>query len=136
MTWAPTVLQKLVFDTLSADATLLDLLGGQARVYDTVPQGVAYPYVSIKVKPFTARDNQSWRGWTARLQVNVWNNVPSDKSVQDIQKRIDELLHDKEDNLNGWNNLSFRIVSVDILDEPDGKTKHGVQIFNVLLGEA
>ena len=41
--WA---LQQSIFATLSADTPLLALLGG-ARIYDDVPQGAAFPYLTF-----------------------------------------------------------------------------------------
>ena len=46
-------LQRAVHATLAADTVVLNLLGG-ARVYDDVPRGAAFPYVSLAA--FTARD--------------------------------------------------------------------------------
>lgn len=141
MTWAMTEAQKTVFETLSEDATLVALLGGtlvtDTRIYDSVPDQRVYPYVTIQMKPMNDRGNHDWEGVGIKYQINVWYRAPGqgDLKVQQIQERIDFLLHKQEICIEGWNIIVHRRETVDILDDPDGRTKHGVQIFNLMLGE-
>lgn len=46
MTSATLELQKAVFDTLTANETLVGLLG-EARIYDHAPANVAFPYITF-----------------------------------------------------------------------------------------
>jgi hypothetical protein len=143
MTWAPEQTQKSIYETLTADAALMALLlttvGGAQKVFDHIPDNSPYPYVSLRIKPMTDRANESWDGVQINVQIDVWYQYSGlgDLKVQQIQKRIDELLHDNNTMcIDGWNIVSFRRQTVTILDEPDGRTKHGVQIFNLFLGGA
>lgn len=140
MTWAPTELQKVIYDTLSADAALQTLLGTtplNPKIYDSVPDQKSYPYVTMQIKPMADRGNHDWDGVGFNYQINVWYQAPGqgDLKVQQIQSRIDELLHKQDICVEGWNIIAHRRSTVDILDEPDGRTKHGVQIFKIFLGE-
>lgn len=149
MTWAPQESQKSIYETLTADTTLATLLGATVsdkRIFDFVPQNQAYPYVTMAIKPMSDRGNQTLEGVEIAYQINVWHQPGTsvvsggptgrgDKTVQEIQNRIDQLLHRQDICIDGWNIISHRRSTVDILDEPDGVTKHGVQIFNLLLGE-
>lgn len=140
MTWAMTEAQKTIFETLSQDAALQTLLGttpSQPKVYDSVPDNEPYPFVKIAIKPMSDRANHDWDGVQFQYQVDVWYRAPGqgDLKVQQIQQRIDELLHNQDICIDGWNVVVHRRSTVDILDEPDGRTKHGVQIFKLFLGE-
>lgn len=141
MTWAPTETQKAIYDLLVADSSLQTLLSGtpeDPKIYDSVPDKKAYPYVTMQIKPMDNRDNESWDGVGINYQINVWYQGPGqgDLKVQQIQARIDQLLNKQDICIDGWNVTAHNRVTVDILDEPDNRTKHGVQIFKLFLGEA
>jgi hypothetical protein len=147
-TWAPQETQKEIFELLGNDATLVGLLGGTVygagpvhgdpKVYDLVPNETEYPYVSMDISPFNDRGNHTKEGWECEFQINVFYRAPGrgKKQVQLIQKRIDELLHQSEICIEGWNNLGCRRLMADILTEDDNVTLHGIQRFKILLGEA
>lgn len=136
MSWAPTELQISVYNVLSNDSALTTLLGGAGKIFDHVPDSSPYPYVKMAVKPLTDRGNESWDGVNVEVKLSVWYQAAGlgDLKVQQIQKRIDELLHNVSISINGWNIIAGRRKSVDIMDQPDGRTKHGLQLFNYLLG--
>jgi len=139
MTWAPQESQIALFNKLNGDATLTSLIGAN-RIFDHVPQNQAFPFIQIEVKPFEDRGNYTFEGLKADLFVHVWYQPGSastgrgDKQVQLIQKRVDELLHKKELPVVGWSTLLLRRSLIDILTDPDGVTKHGVQQFKLFLG--
>ena len=137
MTWAPLEAQKTIYTTLETDTSLRTLLGGAAKVFDHVPDNTAYPYVVISQMPFQDRGNHTSEGLQSEFQVTVWYRAPGrgNKGVQDIQKRIDELLHLQELCIDGWNTLLCRRSIIDILTDDDNVTKQGIQRFRLLLGE-
>lgn len=140
MTWPMTESQKTIYSTLANDAALQTLLGtttSNPKIYDHVPDEKTYPYVKISIKPMQDRGNQEYEGVQFQYQIDVWNQGinQGDLKVQQIQARIDELLHKKDICIDGWNIVVHRRSTIDILDEPDGRTKHGIQIFNLFLGE-
>jgi len=140
MTWAPTELQKTIYETLSQDTALQTLLGTtplNPKVYDHVPDNQPFPFVRMSIKPMSDRANHDWDGVSFSYTIDTWVQAPNqgDLKVQQIQKRIDELLHQQDICIDGWNIVVHRRATVDILDEPDGRTKHGVQIFKLFLGE-
>jgi hypothetical protein len=141
MTWAMTEAQKTIYETLANDSALQLLLGTTTvnpKIFDSVPDSKPYPYVKLAIKPMQDRGNHTWEGVQFQYQIDVWYQAPGqgDLKVQQIQSRIDELLHKQDICIEGWNIVVHRRSTVDILDEPDGRTKHGVQIFNLFLGEA
>jgi hypothetical protein len=139
MTWAPRETQKTIYETLSQDSALQILLGtttANPKVYDHIPDNLPFPYVKIAIKPMSDRANEEWDGVSFQYQIDVWVQGVNqgDLKVQQIQERIDQLLHASNICVDGWNVISHRRTTVDILDEPDGRTKHGVQIYKLFLG--
>lgn len=135
MSWAPTETQKTIFTILSGDPTLAGLLGAGQRIFDNVPENQAYPYVTMQLKPWANRANTTWDGWEGDLTLNVWCRASGDLQVQTIQKRIDELLNNVDPCIDGWSVVSLRRTVLDILQDPDGVTLHGIQKFNLKIGE-
>lgn len=140
MTWAPTETQKTIFTTLSNDVDLCTLLGttvgGAQKIFDHVPDVSPYPYVKIEIKPTNQRDNEAHDGVEILYVIKVWNQGADkgDLKVQQIQARIDKLLNRKDICIDGWNVIAHNRTSINIMDEPDGRTKQGIQIFKLLLG--
>lgn len=137
MTWAPQELQKTIFAELTGDAGLMALVSG---VFDStaVPEGQAFPYVTIGENPMENRSNHTWRGWSSSVTIHVWyqESGRGRKKVQEIQAIIDSLLNQKDICVDGWNIVSLRAQFVDVIVDIDNVTLHGIQIFNLLLGEA
>lgn len=108
------------------------------KVFDFVPDNEEFPYVTMQVLPFNDRGNHTKAGWQCEFQINVWYRAPGrgKLQVQRIQAAIDSVLHLADLCVDGWNNLGLRRTLVDILVEDDNVTLHGIQRFNLLLGEA
>jgi hypothetical protein len=148
MTWAPLELQKAIYLIIASDDEMIDLLGGDSttdstsdKVFDHVPDNTPYPYVVIFNNDFEERGNHTFEGFTTEVQISVWYRPGArltgrgNKGLQLIQERIDELLHKQSVCVEGWNTLQFRRSLISIEVEEDNVTRHGIQRFNVLLGE-
>lgn len=137
MTWAPTEIQKTIYETLSTDETLLSMVTG---IFDSgaIPEYTQFPYITIGNAPLEQRSNHTWRGWRSDLQIDVWyqESGRGRKKVQEIQAQIDALLDNKDICIDGWNIVNLRTQMVDVIIDSDNVTLHGIQIFNLLLGEA
>lgn len=140
MTWAPQEAQKSFFALLAGDAALVALLGGtlvtNPKVFDTVPDNTPYPYVTLYILPFTDRGNHTLEGLDAEFQVSVWGQERGNKQVQEIQKRIDELIHKQSPCIDGWNIVGLRRTLIDIILLDDNITRQGVQRFHLMVGES
>jgi hypothetical protein len=137
MTWAPLELQKTLFEELSNDATLATLIDD---VYDStaVPQNVAFPYVTIDGLSLEDRSNHTTRGFSCDFIIHTWYRETGHgrKKVQLIQAEIDRILHAVDICIDGWNIISLRQKVVDVIVDTDNVTLHGIQTFNLLIGEA
>ena len=138
MTWAPRELQKTLWDILHLDATIISL--GVTGVFDStsVPEEQPFPFITVGDNPMDNRSNHTNRGWSSSVTIHVWYQEAGRgrKKVQEIQARIDELLNTVDICVDGWNIVNLRAQFVDVIVDIDNVTLHGIQIFNLLLGEA
>lgn len=141
MTWAPTEVQKTFYTLLSTDVPLQTLLGGtigDSRVYDSVPDNSPYPYVVYNQQDSGDRGNTTKEGWQFRIQLDVFYRGPKigNLPVQLIQEQIDTLFKPQDICVDGWNVISLIRDIQRIEIEDDNVTRHGILIYNLLLGEA
>lgn len=145
MTFAPLEVQKEIYQVLINDPGIIDAVGGDfisPKVYDFVPDNTPTPYITLFVLPFNDRANATYEGFSAEVQINVFyrpnegsNTARGNRPVYLIQEKIDNALHKKELCIDGWNTLQMRRSLITIETDPDNVTKHGIQRFNLLIGE-
>jgi len=131
MTFAPYEVQKRIYEILNNDYDLKEIVTG---VYDFVPDDQKFPFVVIGEADWTDRGSESTEGYSGVLTMHVWDRGRGRKTVLSIQKRIDELLHKVDPNVNGWVDISFRRDFNNVMIDPDAVTSHGVQRFKILIG--
>jgi hypothetical protein len=124
-------LQKAIYATLIADAPLVALLGG-TRIYDDVPRGTAFPYVTFG--PSTTRD---WSTGTEAgsehvLTLRVWSKAGGEKEVHVVLDAIRAALHEAALTLSGHRLVSLRHETSDATREADGETYYGAARFRAL----
>lgn len=141
MLFAPQSTQKTIYEILSTDAALQTLIGGTVgdpKIYDFVPDNKVFPFITIGEGPWTDRGNHTTEGLQTDFVVNVWYRAPGRGrlKVQEIQKRIDELMHKSDPCIEDFNVIVLRRKLIDILIDPDNVTLHGVQTFKLMIGES
>ena len=125
-------LQEAVFPTLTEDAALLDLLGGP-NIFDRVPEGTDFPYVSFA--NLTSRDGSTAteRGIECRITLNIWSREPGRKDVLLIMQRIRALLHDQDISLSAHTLINMREEFADVAQQRDRRTFRGVLRFRAFI---
>lgn len=63
-------------------------------VYDAVPQGAAFPYVTIDTSISSNDDALVERREVRFVFLNVWSQQPGQEQILSIMQDIDEALHD------------------------------------------
>jgi hypothetical protein len=124
-------LQKALFAALTADATLLVLLGGP-RIYDDVPQASAFPYISFG--PLTARDwsTATDTGSEHAITLNVWSQAKGRAQVHEIMAAARDALHGQSLTLDGHRLINLRHELSDARRSSDGETYHGTARFRAV----
>jgi hypothetical protein len=121
MTSASWSLQSAIHDRLVADADLVTRIGGP-RIWDHVPRGAAFPYVTYG----TAR-TEDWStgdstGQSHTLVLHVWSRAPGRREALAIGERITTLLDDTTLTLDGHRVVVIRVEAADVVRQPDGQT--------------
>lgn len=124
-------LQKAVYGALAADAALGTLLGGE-RIYDDVPRGAAFPYVTVG--PSTTRDwsTGTESGAEHLVSLRVWSKAGGEKEVHLVMEALRAALHEASLTLTGHRLVSLRHEMSDAMRGADGETYQGVARFRAV----
>ena len=131
-------IQQVIYDTLIASSELSQLLASFTYsngnvvpcVFNDLPQtddDSLYPCVVIDAVTSNQNDTDTTNGFDATVMIHTWSISPSNVLVSNIQDVLYSLLHRKK-----GNNISgISCELTEILRDPDGISRHGVQRFRI-----
>jgi len=118
-------LQKSLHSALVNDTALTSLLSG-AKIYDDVPQGTPFPYVTIGESTVRDWSTGSEAGSEHILTLHVWSRAKGRKQVHEIIDVMTAKLHDMNLPVSGHTLVNFRHELSEARRESDGETYHGI----------
>lgn len=118
-------LQKTIYSALTADAALTALLSGQ-KIYDDVPQGTPFPYITLGESSVRDWSTGSEDGDEHVLTMHVWSRAKGRQQVHQIMDALHGTLDDAELSLNGHTLINLRHELSEARREADGETYHGI----------
>jgi hypothetical protein len=122
-------IQGAIVTRLKADSAVAALVNG--RVYDSVPSGATFPYVTIGPVDSVDDDADCITGLLVAQQIDVWSRAVGTPEAKKIVDAVRAALHDQEAALplttNGMAYFEHR--NSRISRDPDGLTSHGVLSF-------
>ncbi|MEZ5776023.1 MAG: DUF3168 domain-containing protein [Hyphomicrobiaceae bacterium] len=124
-------LQVAIQTTLAADATLAGLTGS-GRVFDHVPQGTHYPYVTYGASTHRDWSTATEDGTEHDLTLHVWSDAAGRREARTILLAIRSRLHDQALALDGHRLVNLRAGHVELRREADGETVHGLIRFRAV----
>jgi hypothetical protein len=131
---ASSELQKLVFDTLTGDAGIAALVG--SRVYDRALPNAAFPFISFGPTSFLLVQDDCLGGRTETMQIDIWSDSKAGKrQCKDIVDLVVDALNGIEAELATVTVADLRVTLVQVMDDPDGITSHGVVQIEALIDE-
>lgn len=124
-------LQKAIFTALNADAALTALLGG-ARIYDTVPRGAAYPYVT-----FGQISSRDWstgtdEGEEHAIVLHVWSETAGHRQTHRINAAVQVALHDAQLTLSSHRLVNIRHETTEARRDIAGERHRGIVRFRAV----
>ena len=126
-------LQKAIYGALTGDGALMAMITG---VHDHVPQGAAFPYVTIGEASAVDWRTVGHDGMEVTLVLHAWSRERGRREVKLILAEVHRILNDAKLTVPGhvlvW--LHFG-VSQTMLDN-DGATTHGIARYNAITHEA
>lgn len=101
-------------------------------VYDAVPQGAAYPYVTLEREVVANEDLLNRRLDRRFFYLSVWSQHQGQKEVKEIMAAIDAALHEKPLPLETGRAVSVRVERKDTTRDADGTTYMGRVTLRIL----
>ena len=121
-TWA---LQNSVHAALTGDEDLIGLLGG-SHVYDHVPRGTTYPYVTFGPSAENDWSTADDTGHELLIVIHVWTEALGRQQVEEIMTAIRAALHDQTLAVSGFRLVNLRHESSNLNRLSDGETLQGI----------
>jgi len=124
-------LQKVLYETLAADAGVKAEVGDPARIYDDPPREAIFPYLTLG----ETRAN-AWAGveggFEHDIRLHVFSRYAGRREVKRIIGAVYDALHDASLTLAGHALVNIRFVFGDAFRRSDGETYHGVARFRAV----
>lgn len=118
-------LQMALYEKLSASLS--------APVFDAVPEGTPYPYVTLDYEVTDNTTPISGKKRENRLfYLSVWSNYQGQAEVKRINGEIAEALDEVALSLGTGTAVSVRVVRTETNREPDGKTYMGSVTLRII----
>ncbi len=138
------LIQTAIYDRLRASPELLSLLAfGEDSILDYKPQDLKpeddkpFPFVTFGDDQHEQWDTDTTIGSDSDLQIHVWSRHKGRLEAKQIQAKIKAALHYHDLQIEeGAEAILLQWISSSVTPDPDGKTHHGIQTFNLLMDEA
>lgn len=131
MTAPAAELQKAVFAALAGDAPLAAALGG-SKIYDHVPPGTAFPYITFGRTSVYDWSTGTESGTEQLFTLHVWSKAHGRAEALAIVERIGALLHDRPLVLDGHALVNLRQEFSEVRQDEDLDVYHGLARFRAV----
>lgn len=125
--WA---VQQAVHAALVADAGVQALVG--TRVHDHVPDAPTFPYLVVGESVAAPFDTKSWNGLDHDATVHAWSRHRGQKEAKQMLDAVHACLHAAAFAVAGHGLVLCRLAFVQVFDDPDGLTRHGVARYRIV----
>lgn len=120
-------LQKAIYDALTAALT-------PTKVFDLVPKGSAYPYVTIGEEIAQPWDTMIDVGFEISFRIHSWSNAPGLKALKTINETIVATLHRAALTLTGFTLVTLEWELSETIGDPDDQeVRHSIHSFRALV---
>ncbi len=125
-------LRTAIYAAITADAGLQALIGDPARVYDDVPPGASFPFITLGAGSASDWSTMTERGAEHLITLHVWSRYEGHKEALAILAALEALLHDASLTLSGHALVNLSVQGTEVLRDPSGNTTHGVIRFRAV----
>jgi len=122
------LLQKAIFELLSTDASVLNILGGP-RVHDHVPRKAAYPFIAFGESQERDWSTATESGDEHTITLRVWSRGAGKRENAEIIAVVRSVLDAADIQLVGHDLVNLRFLSADIRRDSSGDVWRGVARF-------
>ena len=121
-----------VYATLSGDTAITNLVSG---IYSYTPQDTDYPYIILEDIAGRDQSTMGLDGAVATVSISTWSRYTGIDEVSAIMDAVYNAMHKTSFSITGLDLATAMFASSGIIRDPDGKTWHGVQRFDVTMME-
>lgn len=125
-------IQEALYTKLISITSLMNKVNG---IYDFVPQGTEYPYVTIGENTQSDWGSKTFTGFDDTISIHTWSRGAGRKSCAEIMSDIYSAIHEGSLSVSGFKVTVLRQEFSEIILDPDGQTYHGIQRFRITLRE-
>jgi hypothetical protein len=130
-TAASAALRAAIHDALSADASLVSILGGP-KIYDEPPRSAAFPYVTLGEARVSDISGDAEPAIEHQLTLHGWSRQGGHKEAHMIAGALLQALDDAPLTLADHHLVNFRFSVADVRREADGRTYHALVRFRAV----
>lgn len=112
-----------------------------APVYDDVPQpddagsAAQFPYITIGEDVLDQWDTDDSQGCTGTITIHTWSRAAGRKEVKTLQGAIYDTLARANIAVSGYTLVTLEWVGDQSFLDYDGKTRHGVSTYRIILDQ-
>lgn len=99
------------------------------RVYDAVPSGAAFPYITVGEGDETSDDADCIDGFEISLDIDIWSRANGYPEAKRISDEVRKAIKSADLTLSTNALVDFRHRQTRFLRDPDGLTSHAVMTF-------
>lgn len=125
MSSASWALQVAIHQALTASTAVTSLLGG-SHVYDHVPRGQPFPYVTFGVSNERDWSTGTEDGGEHIVTLHVWSKAAGRHEADHIASALRAALHDQALAVIGFRLVNLRHETVDVRRETADEIYHGI----------
>jgi len=126
-------LQKAIYTALTGDSALMAMITG---VHDHVPQGAAFPYVTIGESTAVDWRTVGHKGVEVTLIIQVWSRERGHREAKLVIAEINRIINDAKLTVPGHVLVWLRFEFAEFLLDAGGLTYHGVARYNAITHES
>lgn len=119
-------LQKAIFNRLSTIS---------CPVYDAVPQGASFPYVTLGEDTAIDWSSKTTDGQETTVTLHVWSRYNGMAEAKQIGGEVIELMTAAPLIMTGFEADTPRLDMSEVIKDPDGITRHGITRFRLFIAE-
>ncbi|MGI5347046.1 DUF3168 domain-containing protein [Streptomyces sp. CA-250714] len=114
-------LQVAVFNRMTGRSSLMSLVTG---VFDAVPDGQAYPYVSLGPVIEVPDDAHDRQGLSSLVYVHVWSKQSGSREASAIFAEVDAALDRQPLVVPGYTDITIKNKQHEAIRDPDPEIRH------------
>lgn len=127
-------LQTAIYERLTAESGVSAIVAG--RVYDNVPEGPTFPYISFGPSDYYPDDADDIDGRVETLQIDCWTRAQGKKRpARELADAVKKALHQFEASFATNALVEIVVTSVRVINDPDPLTAHGIVTVTATIEE-